>query len=50
MHGIRLIRNYMYRTDEVCKIAVQELVINHLDYANVLFLELPDAQVKKHDR
>lgn len=51
MNGIRLIRNIRnYLTDEACKIAIQGLVISHLDYANVLYLKLPDASIKNLQR
>ena len=45
INRIRLIRNSLSR--EVCQTLVQALVISHLDYANVILIDLLDITIKK---
>ena len=48
MAGLRLIRNIRHLlTFDACHTLVLGLVISHLDYANSLFLDLPNAAIKK---
>ena len=48
INRIKLIRNSLSK--EVCQTLVQALVISHLDYANVILIDVPDIMIKKLQR
>ena len=48
INRIKLIGNSLSK--EVCQTTVQALVISHLDYANVILIDLPDITIKKLQR
>ena len=45
LYRIRQIRRHL--SEEACKQVVHGLVISHLDYANALYMGLPDTDIKK---
>ena len=47
---IRLFNIRRFLTKDACHSLVLGLVISHLDYANVLFMGLPECQIKKLQR